>query len=106
ATRSRRRRDFFPRWAPPRFGRCRINRFFQSRFLLALSAFLALAVAGCRQDMQDQPKYIPLRGSSFWADGRSARLPVANTVARGNLRADDYFYTGKINGQEGDKFPF
>ncbi len=64
-----------------------------------------LVLAGCRQDMQDQPKYIPLRGSAFWADGRSARMPVANTVARGNLRDDVYFYTGKINGQEGDKFP-
>jgi hypothetical protein len=55
--------------------------------------------------MHNQPKYIPLRESTFWADGRSARLPVANTVARGNLRADEYFYTGKINGQEGDTFP-
>ena len=69
-----------------------------------LSAAL-LMLAGCRQDMQDQPKYIPLCSSAFWPDGRSARLPVANTVARGNLREDEYFYTGKINGQEGDKFP-
>ena len=73
--------------------------------LLRVLSFAVLLVAGCRQDMHNQPKYVPLRGSTFWADGRSARLPVANTVARGNLRDDEYFYTGKINGQEGDKFP-
>ena len=45
--------------------------------------------AGCRQDMHDQPKYIPLRrGSSFFADDRSARPPVPGTVARGQLHDD------------------
>ena len=35
---------------------------------------LSLAVlSACRQDMHDQPKYIPLRPSDFFADGRSAR---------------------------------
>src|SRR5436305_8754503 len=84
-------------------GRCPIKVRLQGSGLLLSAAFLALA--GCRQDMQDQPKYIPLRSSAFWPDHRSARLPVANAVARGNLREDEYFYTGKINGQEGDKFP-
>lgn len=68
-------------------------------------SLLALLVAGCRQDMQDQPKYIPLRASKFYADGRSARMPVANTVARGNLREDPYFYTGKINGLAANQLP-
>jgi mono/diheme cytochrome c family protein len=66
---------------------------------------LTLLVAGCRQDMHDQPKYIPLRGSNFFADGRGSRMPVANTVARGNLRADDYYYTGKINGLAANQLP-
>jgi len=30
--------------------------------------------------MHNQPKYIPLRGSDFFADQRSARYPVAGTV--------------------------
>src|SRR5579864_3560679 len=85
-------------------GRCPIKVCLQRCCLLVLSVALLL-LAGCRQDMQDQPKYIPLRSSAFWPDGRSARMPVANTVARGNLRDDDYFYTGKNNGQDGDKFP-
>ena len=43
---------------------------------------LALAFgAGCRQDMHDQPKFIPLRPSEFFADGRSARPLVEGTVA-------------------------
>ncbi|UCI28510.1 c-type cytochrome [Mesorhizobium sp. B2-8-5] len=42
----------------------------------------ALAVAGCRQDMEDQPRYDPLEASSQFADGMSARTPVTGTVTR------------------------
>ena len=45
--------------------------------------------------MHDQPKYIPLRESTFFADARSARPLVAGTVARGQLRDDALLYTGK-----------
>jgi mono/diheme cytochrome c family protein len=72
---------------------------------LVTASFGALWIAGCRQDMHDQPKYIPLRESKFFADGRSARLPVEHTVARGALREDVYFYTGKRNGQPGNELP-
>src|SRR4051812_18367469 len=76
-----------------------------------------LVLAGCRQDMHNQPKYVPLRASEFFKDGRSARMPVDHTVPReslvtntqfykgGNAFEDQYFLTGKINGQPGDKFP-
>jgi mono/diheme cytochrome c family protein len=71
-----------------------------------LLAAASLLIAGCRQDMHNQPKYIPLRESDFWKDGRSARLQVANTVARGQLHEDTYFYTAKLpNGDFGDKLP-
>jgi hypothetical protein len=65
-----------------------------------------LVLAGCRQDMQDQPKFFPQRGTDFYADGRSVRPQVENTVARGQLRENGYFYTGLINGKEGDGLPF
>ena len=55
--------------------------------------------------MQDQPKYIPLRPSTFFADGRSERPLVDGTVARGHLEADTAFYTGKIDGKVVDAFP-
>ena len=64
------------------------------------------SLAGCRQDMQDQPKYIPLRPSTFFDDGRSERPLVEGTVARGHLDADTAFYTGKIDGKPVDAFPF
>ena len=62
-------------------------------------AFAIAATSGCRQDMQDQPKYKNLRGSAFFEDRRSARPVVEGTVARGRLYADAAFRTGKANGQ-------
>ena len=66
---------------------------------------LAVCLAGCRQDMQDQPKYVALRPSSFFADGRSERPLVEGTVARGQLHADTAFYTGKTGDKPLDTFP-
>ncbi len=61
----------------------------------ALALALAAAGAACRQDMHDQPKYKPYRESELFADHRSARPLVQGTVARGMLREDEVFYTGK-----------
>src|SRR5882757_8853246 len=73
----------------------------------ALGAMAAtLVLAGCRQDMQDQPKFFPQRGTEFYADGRSVRPQVENTVARNQLNENAYFYTGLIGGKEGDGMPF
>jgi mono/diheme cytochrome c family protein len=65
-----------------------------------------LALVACRQDMHDQPKFKPLAQSDFYPDLRSARPPVEGTVARGQLREDAYFYTGKIGENPGDYLPF
>jgi mono/diheme cytochrome c family protein len=56
--------------------------------------------------MHDQPKYEPYEVSSFFDDKRTARNPVEGTIARGNLRADDHLYTGKVNGELATTFPF
>ena len=55
--------------------------------------------------MHDQPKYVPLRQSTFFNDARSARPIVEGTVARGQLREDELMYTGKANGQDATLFP-
>src|SRR5262249_6695659 len=70
-------------------------------------ALLAVIVmAGCRQDMHDQPRFKPLAESAFYPDLRSERAPVDGTVARGQLHEDTYFYTGKIGNNPGDYMPF
>ena len=69
-------------------------------------ALLAIMLTACRQDMHDQPKYIPLRESTFFGDARSARALVAGTVARGQLHEDALLYTGKVNGADTTMFPF
>jgi cytochrome c553 len=56
---------------------------------------LVAAGLGCRQDMHDQPKYKPYRQSEFFSDGRAMRPFVPGTVARGTLREDTPYYTGK-----------
>jgi Cytochrome C oxidase, cbb3-type, subunit III len=73
---------------------------------IATAAVVSMFALGCRQDMQDEPKFIPQRGTSFFADGRSVRPQVENTVARNQLHEDGYFYTGLVNGKEGEGMPF
>ena len=69
----------------------------------AMAAMLVLA--GCRQDMHNQPKMVPQRGSSVFADGRSVRPQIMNTVARSQGHEDAYFFTGLVAGKEGDGMP-
>ena len=76
------------------------------KHITALGAFgAALILSGCRQDMHNQPKFYPQRGSDFYPDQRSVRPQVENTVARSQMQ-DDYFETGMVNGAEGNAFPF
>jgi hypothetical protein len=63
---------------------------------LAAACFAASLVllSGCdeylRQDMANQPKNKALSPSDFFADGRSERPLVENTVARGSLANDEF----------------
>jgi len=53
-------------------------------------------IAGCEhlhQDMGNQPKNKPLSPSDFFADGRSVRTPVENTVSRSSLDNDQLIVT-------------
>jgi len=78
------------------------------RKLAPVGLFAVLAIAGCRQDMHDQPKFKPLAKSDFFPDLRSARPLPDGTVARGQAHEDTYFYTGMIPGTNnpGDYMPF
>jgi mono/diheme cytochrome c family protein len=65
--------------------------------LLALLVSITL-LAGCRQDMHDQPKYKTFRPSTFFEDGKSERQLVDGTVPRRNLREDPSRSDGDSNG--------
>ena len=73
---------------------------------IACLSAIGILLTGCRLDMHVQPKYLPYEATEFFGDGRSERLPVSGTVARGHLRLDELLYTGKENGALADKFPF
>ena len=78
-----------------------------SRRLVA--ACLLVVAAGCRQDMHNQPKAIPLRESMFFKNTpntSSARPLVEGTVARGTLQDDAAFFTGKSGTTVLDALPF
>lgn len=56
--------------------------------------------------MHNQPKFVPQRSTTFFADGRSVRPQVDHTVARNQLGNDSFFYTGLMDGKEADMLPF
>jgi hypothetical protein len=57
--------------------------------------------------MHNQPRYRPLRPSTFFADGRSERPLIEGTVARGQLGDDTLFHSGKgPDGKPANEFPF
>jgi mono/diheme cytochrome c family protein len=72
-----------------------------------------LVLSGCRQDMHNQPKFIPLRSSEFFPDRRSARYPVPGTIAQlpdpavdaAQLDPESYFLSGRHNGVLGNELP-
>ena len=70
--------------------------------------FLLLAVlaAACRQDMHNAPRVDPYEETDAFADGRGMRPLVEGTVARGHLNDDELMFTGKVDGQFVDQFPF
>lgn len=74
--------------------------------MFALSLFgVCLGAAGCHIDMWRQPKKLAQSESDFFADGLADRKPVPGTVARGELRLDDGYYTGFENGRLIRDFP-
>jgi mono/diheme cytochrome c family protein len=76
-----------------------------SDMLIAGLLGFAFALSGCRRDMADQPRFKPLAANPFFADGAASRPLLAHTVARGELRADAHFFTGRVDGALVAEFP-
>ncbi|MEO7539963.1 MAG: cytochrome c [Pyrinomonadaceae bacterium] len=66
-------------------------------FYFLLIGTALTAGCGVRFDMQDQPRYRAYKKSEFFSDKRASRTMPEGTVARGQLRENKAFYTGKID---------
>jgi cytochrome c553 len=75
------------------------------RVAIRLLAVLAVCCVGCRRDMGRQAYHRPLDASSVFSDGMASRPLPEHTIARGELREDELFYTGHIDGKPVDLFP-
>jgi mono/diheme cytochrome c family protein len=71
----------------------------------ALAVLAASLLAGCRQDMHDNPRLETYERSDVFADGLASRPLEEGTVARGQLRADDELETGKVGTAFAATFP-
>lgn len=67
--------------------------------VFALALMMAGLAGACRQDMHDQAKYEPFEASELFPEGTSSRLPVAGTVARGDLREGALYRATDAAGQ-------
>jgi mono/diheme cytochrome c family protein len=67
---------------------------------------LGLALASCRQDMHDQPRFESNEASQLFPDGRADRPRVPGTIAREDEIDDDFLISGRIGGELADAFPF
>jgi mono/diheme cytochrome c family protein len=72
---------------------------------IAATLVVLLCVTACRRGMVDQQHLKPLAEETFFKNDAGSRVPPAHTVARGQLRADEQFYTGKIDNQLAATFP-
>jgi mono/diheme cytochrome c family protein len=83
----------------------------QKAAMMASGAAACLALAGCHVDMWNQEKPKPYQEDEFFANHAASRPLVEHTVARGELRTDEAFYTGMVHvsGTQVkyvEKFPF
>jgi mono/diheme cytochrome c family protein len=70
-----------------------------------LAIAVILVIAGCHDDMYNQPRYEPLERSDFFDDHRSSRPLVAGTVVYRAQRTDDVLHTGRAAGELAKELP-
>lgn len=63
-----------------------------------VGAFAVLLIAGCRQDMHDQPRLEPNSPSKFFANGTSVRPLEPGVVSRDMILDRPGYTEGKIDG--------
>jgi mono/diheme cytochrome c family protein len=55
--------------------------------------------------MSDQPRLEPLEPNPVYVEELMPRVPVRGTIARGQLRLDEPYFTGKVNGEFATEVP-
>jgi hypothetical protein len=65
---------------------------------------LLLLLAGCREDMQRQPRVDPMRSDVFLGEDR-LRAPILGTISR-DLNETSYLYSGYDGKELGNRIPF
>jgi mono/diheme cytochrome c family protein len=87
--------------------RCQSFQTLQTLKPLLMAMLLAgWTIAGCRQQMADQPHQRPLEPSNFFDDGMASRPVEPGTVARSGREQNDQLLSGKVDGKLADTFPF
>jgi len=66
---------------------------------------ICFCLLACQQKMADQPRYKPLQKNDFFEDQRASRPQIEGTVARGQLNANEPFYTDKVGDEPVKKLP-
>jgi cytochrome c553 len=74
--------------------------------LMMLTTVAIFAIAGCRQQMADQPHQRPLESSNFFDDGMASRPAEPGTVARAGRVQNEQRLNSKADGKLIDGFPF
>jgi cytochrome c553 len=74
--------------------------------LMMLTTVAIFAIAGCRQQMADQPHQRPLEPSNFFDDGMASRPAEPGTVARPGRAQNEQRLDSKADGKLIDGFPF
>ncbi len=71
--------------------------------LVAVTGMLALSA--CKENMYEQPKFLPDQRNYYFPQEQVDRKPVANTVPRGPIDDGFPFYTGETGGVLATTFP-
>ncbi len=91
-----------------------MKHFFIALLVLAVVGFFFLGLPGqlhqsrpwqWLNEMDQQQKLKPQQESSFFADGRGARMPIPGTVHTGKPVDNEYALTGAMGTQWGDGIP-
>jgi hypothetical protein len=76
-----------------------------TRWIFCGALLAVLALAGCTNDMYNQPKYEPMETSRLFPDQQAMRPLPPGVVVAGDTQADTHYYAGQVDGAFVTTFP-